>query len=61
MFRNVFAYTRLEERSIGRVSEEEFGRLIDKQEKALEVIERELPALKELLIVSMRKAIGVAH
>jgi hypothetical protein len=61
MFRNVFAYTRIEERNLGRVSDEEFQRLMDKQEKAYEVIDRDLPALKELLITSMRQAIGVVH
>lgn len=56
----VFEVTRVEARDFGRVTEEEFRRLSEKQDKAFEIIESELPALRERLIVKMRRTVGVA-
>jgi hypothetical protein len=44
-----------------RVSDDEIKHLIENIEKAEEVIERDLPNLKELLISNMRKTLGVVH
>jgi hypothetical protein len=60
MFRGVFEYMRMEARDLRRVTDDEFQRLSDRQDAALEVIENELPALREKLILSMRRTMGVA-
>ncbi len=41
------------------VTEEEFKKLSDRQDRAYAIIESELPALREKLIVSMRRTVGV--
>jgi hypothetical protein len=41
--------------------DDEIKHLIENIEKAEEVIERDLPNLKELLIINMRKTLGVVH
>jgi len=60
MFRGVFEYMRIEARGFRKVTDEEFQRLSDKQSEALEIIEKELPALREKLILNMRRTMGVA-
>lgn len=60
MFRGVFEYMRMEARDLRRVTDDEFQRLSDRQEAALEIIETELPALRETLLSSMRRTMGVA-
>lgn len=59
MFRGVFDYLRVEARDLSRVSDQEFEKLSDKQERAIEVIEREVPQLREKLVKSMRSVLGV--
>lgn len=59
LFLNASAYTRSEMRDAGRMTDEQFEQLIQKQDKILEVIERELPPIREMLVASMRKALGV--
>ncbi|MDP1610892.1 MAG: hypothetical protein Q8M11_07515 [Sulfuritalea sp.] len=59
MSRSVFEVTRIEKRDLSRVTDDEFRRLTDRQEKAYEIIESELPELRERLIKSMRLTVGV--
>jgi hypothetical protein len=59
MFSSVFEYTRLEIRTLRNVPEEEYHRLFDKQDAALKIIESDLPALRERLILNMRRTMGV--
>lgn len=60
MYRSVFAVTNVEARDFTRVTDDEFSRLMERQDKAYEIIENELPALREKLIENMRLTIGVA-
>ena len=61
MFQGVFQYTRMEVRALrGGVTDREIERLTEKQDEALQLIERELSALREKLILSMRRTMGVA-
>ena len=59
LFLNASAYTRSEMRDAGRMTDEQFEQLIQKQDKMLEVIETELPPIREMLVANMRKALGV--
>lgn len=59
MLRSVFEVANVESRDFSRVTEDEFKKLSDRQDKAYAIIESELPALREKLIVSMRQTVGV--
>jgi len=60
MRRSVFEVANVDARDLTRVTEDEYKRLMDRQDKAYEIIESELPALKEKLIENMRDTVGVA-
>jgi hypothetical protein len=60
MYRSVFAVANVEARDFSRVPEDEFNKLTARQDKAFEIIETELPALREKLIEKMRHLFGVA-
>ncbi len=59
LFRNVWSYTRWEEGTKYITSEEKFERIWDKQEKALEIIDIELPKIKEEMISRFRILLGI--
>ena len=59
MFRSVLEVANLESRDFSRVTEEEFKKLSEREDKAYEIVESELPTLRENLIVSMRRTVGV--
>ncbi len=58
MRRCVFEIANIDSRGFARTTEEEFERLSAKQDKAYEIIETDLPALREKLIISMRQTVG---
>jgi len=60
MLRSVFEVANIDARDLSRVTSDEYTRLMDRQDKAYEIIESELPALKETLIENMRYTVGVA-
>jgi hypothetical protein len=59
MFRSILQYTSADERRIQRMSDEEIEKFFEKQEKAAEIVESELPPIRERLINRMRETIGV--
>lgn len=59
MFRTVWSYTRWEEGIKFITSEEKFEKIWEKQDKALEIIDIELPKIKEELISRFRILLGI--
>jgi hypothetical protein len=59
VFRGVFGYLQVESRDLSRLSDKQIDQLFERQDRAIEVVEKEVPALREQLITSMRGVIGV--
>lgn len=57
--RAVRTYISAETRDFSRLSSEEMDKVFEKQDKALEIIENEVPALRNRLVAEMRRVIGV--
>ena len=57
--RAVRIYISAESRDFSRLSSQEIDKVFDRQDKAMEIIETEIPQLREHLVAEMRKVIGV--
>jgi hypothetical protein len=57
--RAVRTYLSTESRDFSRLSPAEMDKLFEQQDKAMEIIEKEIPELRGQLVAEMRKVIGV--
>lgn len=57
--RAVRTYISVESRDLSRLSPTEMDKLFEQQDKAMEVIEKEIPELRGQLVAEMRRVIGV--
>jgi hypothetical protein len=57
--RAVRTYISAESRDLSRLSPAEMDKLFEQQDKAMEIIEKEVPELRGKLVGEMRKVIGV--
>lgn len=59
MFWNASTFAKVETRLSQYQTEEQFKAAFAKQDQALEVLNQQLPPLRELLVLSMRKTLGI--
>jgi hypothetical protein len=57
--RAVRTYISTETRDLSRLSSQEMDKIFERQDKALEIIEKEVPELRTKLVAEMRRVIGV--
>lgn len=57
--RAVRTYISAESRDLSRLSPAEMDKLFDQQDRAMEILEKEIPELRGKLVAEMRKVIGV--
>ena len=57
--RAVRTYISADSRDFSRLSPQEMDKVFEQQDNAMEIIEKEVPALRERLVAEMRRVIGV--